>query len=156
MKDASFQIKPDQNIGDYVPYSYRIVSGFFNIPYYLISNKGYETRPPVYSPYPRSMPRELMINLFRATVESIFLYGSECWALNTSLTKSLDGIHTRMRRSVLNVSWQDHVHNDILYGDRTGGSVGLAPGCHAGGREFNSGRTNTQGLYITEEKVLPL
>ena len=29
---------------------------------------------------------------------------------------------------------------------RTGGSVGWAQGCHAGGREFNSGRTNTQGL----------
>ena len=29
-------------------------------------------------------------------------------------------------------------------------------GCHAGGREFDSGRTNTQGLKITEEKVLPL
>ena len=26
----------------------------------------------------------------------------------------------------------------------------------AGGREFDSGRTNTQGLKITEEKVLPL
>ena len=25
-----------------------------------------------------------------------------------------------------------------------------------GGCEFNSGRTNTQGLKITEEKVLPL
>ena len=25
-----------------------------------------------------------------------------------------------------------------------------------GGREFTSGRTNTQGLKITEEKVLPL
>ena len=29
---------------------------------------------------------------------------------------------------------------------RTGGSVGWAPGCCAGGREFNSRRTNTQGL----------
>ena len=27
---------------------------------------------------------------------------------------------------------------------------------HAGGREFDSGRTNTQGLKITEQKVLPL
>ena len=27
---------------------------------------------------------------------------------------------------------------------------------HAGRREFNSGRTNTQGLKITEERVLPL
>ena len=29
---------------------------------------------------------------------------------------------------------------------KLGGSVGWAPGCHAGGREFNSSRTNTQGL----------
>ena len=27
---------------------------------------------------------------------------------------------------------------------------------HAGGREFESGGTNTQGLKITEEEVLPL
>ena len=27
---------------------------------------------------------------------------------------------------------------------------------HAGGREFHSGRTNTKGLKITEEKALPL
>ena len=39
---------------------------------------------------------------------------------------------------------------------RTGGSVGWASGCDAGGREFDSGRTITQGLKITEEKVLPL
>ena len=39
---------------------------------------------------------------------------------------------------------------------RTGGSVGRASGCHAEGREFDSGRTNTQGLKITEEKMLPL
>ena len=45
----------DHNTGDYVPYSYRTVSGFFNVPYYLISNKDYETGPPVYSPYPRRL-----------------------------------------------------------------------------------------------------
>ena len=28
--------------------------------------------------------------------------------------------------------------------------------CHEEGREFDSGRTNTQGIKITEEKVLPL
>ena len=41
---------------------------------------------------------------------------------------------------------------------RTGGSVGGTLGCHAGGREFDSGRTNThdQVLKITEQKVLPL
>ena len=38
----------------------------------------------------------------------------------------------------------------------TGGSVGWASGCHTGGREFDAGQTITQGLKITEEKVLPL
>ena len=38
----------------------------------------------------------------------------------------------------------------------TGGSVTGASGCHAGGHEFDSGQTNTQGPKITEEKVLPL
>ena len=55
MKDVPVQIRSDHNTGDYFPYSYRMVSGFFNVPYYLISNKGYETRPPVYSPYPRRL-----------------------------------------------------------------------------------------------------
>jgi hypothetical protein len=36
------------------------------------------------------------------------------------------------------------------------GSVGWVSVCCAGGRESNPGRTNTQGLKITEEKVLPL
>ena len=34
----------------------------------------------------------------------------------------------------------------LAYLPRTGGSVGWAPDCHAGGREFDSGWTNTQGL----------
>ena len=38
----------------------------------------------------------------------------------------------------------------------TGGSVGWASGCNAEGREFDSGLTNTQGLKITEYKVLHL
>ena len=55
VKDAPVQIRLDHNTEDYVPYSYRTVNGFFNVPYYLISNKGYETGPPVYSPYPRRL-----------------------------------------------------------------------------------------------------
>ena len=35
-------------------------------------------------------------------------------------------------------------------------AIGWALGSHAGGREFDSGWTNTQGLKTTEEKVLPL
>ena len=35
----------------------------------------------------------------------------------------------------------------------TGGSVGWASGCYARGCVFDSDRTNTQGLKITEERV---
>ena len=35
-------------------------------------------------------------------------------------------------------------------------SVGRTPVCCAGGRGFEPDRTNTQGLKITEEDVLPL
>ena len=43
------------NTGDTVPYPFQVVSGFFNVPYYLVSNKGYKEGPPVYSPYPRRL-----------------------------------------------------------------------------------------------------
>jgi len=45
-------------------------------------------------------------------------------------------------------------HSQLLCG--RDGSVGWASGCYAGGREFDSDWTNTQGLKITEAKVLPL
>ena len=35
-------------------------------------------------------------------------------------------------------------------------TVGWASGCYAGGRDIDSNRTDSQGLKITEEKVLPL
>ena len=49
-----------------------------------------------------------------------------------------------------------NLHWKNAYSPRTGGSVGRASGCHAGGREFDSGRIITHGLKITEEKVLDL
>ena len=64
-----------------------------------------------------SLSRDLKIRFFRATVESNPLYGSECWSLNSSSRKSLDGTYTRMFRTVLNINWRDHVPHVTLYGD---------------------------------------
>ena len=44
----------------------------------------------------------------------------------------------------------------LTHFEHTSGLVGCALGCHVGGRELNSSQTSTQGLKITEEKVLPL
>ena len=44
----------------------------------------------------------------------------------------------------------------LIYDRRLVSSVGRTPVCCAGGRGFEPDRTNTQGLKITEEDVLPL
>ena len=50
-----------------------------------------------------NISREIKIRFFRATVESILLYGCESWALNVSIEKSLDGCYTRMLRAAMNI-----------------------------------------------------
>ncbi|CAM4576982.1 unnamed protein product [Leuciscus chuanchicus] len=62
-----------------------------------------------------NLSRQIKLSFFYATVESVLLYGSECWTLNPTLEKSLDGCYTRMLRAVLNISKSAHVTNKILY-----------------------------------------
>ena len=50
-----------------------------------------------------NLPRQIKLSFFYATVESVLLYGSECWTLKPALEKSLDGCYTRMLRAVLNI-----------------------------------------------------
>ena len=51
----------------------------------------------------------LKIMLFRATTETILLYGSQTWALTALEEKQLNGTYTRMLRKVKNLSWKDRV-----------------------------------------------
>ena len=62
-----------------------------------------------------NLPRQIKLSFFYATVESVLLYGSDCWSLKPTLQKSLDGCYTRMLRAVLNISKSTHVTNRILY-----------------------------------------
>ena len=45
-----------------MPYSLRIVCGFFNVPQ-LIPTRGCETGPPAYSPYPKRL--EILLSYFK-------------------------------------------------------------------------------------------
>ena len=60
--------------------------------------------------------QNLKTRLFVATFEAVLLYGAETWTLTKALTKQLDGCYARMLRMVYNISWKDHMRNDILYG----------------------------------------
>ena len=62
-----------------------------------------------------SLSRKIKTRLFRSTVESVLLYGSEAWTLTERLSKKIDGCYTRLLRSALGYSWKDHISNKILY-----------------------------------------
>ena len=63
-----------------------------------------------------NLPDHLKRNFFRATVESVLVYGSVSWTLTSTLEKRIDGAFTRMLRTALNKSWTDHLTNAELYG----------------------------------------
>ena len=60
------------------------------------------------------LTRKLKVRVFRTTVESVLLYGSECWSLTIEQTRRLDGAYTRLLRKALN-EWYP-ITNEDLYG----------------------------------------
>lgn len=64
-----------------------------------------------------ALPRKIKINLFLATIEPILIYGAETWTLTKNLAVKLDGCYTRLLRAALNISWQSHTPNEVVYGD---------------------------------------
>ena len=62
-----------------------------------------------------NLSHNLKIQFFKATVESILLYGSGTWTLTKSLETRLNGNYTRMLRTVQNISWKDKILNEELY-----------------------------------------
>ena len=56
----------------------------------------------------------IKVQLFRATTETILLYGCNTWTLNKKEEQGFDGTYTRMLRMMKNLSWCDHVPNGDL------------------------------------------
>ena len=55
-------------------------------------------------------------SFFQAAVVPILLYGCTTWTLTKRLEKKLDGNYTRMLRTILNKSWQQHPTKQQLFG----------------------------------------
>ena len=72
------------------------------------------------------MRRDMKIRLFRATVESILLYGSETWTISQSMVKKINGCYARMLRMALNIQWPRVISNAELYGTIPKPSVMIA------------------------------
>ena len=63
-----------------------------------------------------NLNRQNKINVFRACVESILLYGSETWTITKILEARIDGCYTQLLRRALNISWKEHIPNKVVYG----------------------------------------
>ena len=57
----------------------------------------------------------LKLRFFRATVETIILYGSATWSLTKSEEKRLDGCYTRLLKEVYNIKGLTKITNKQLY-----------------------------------------
>lgn len=64
-----------------------------------------------------TLSMKLKLRFFHSTVTTVLLYGSSTWTLTKVLEKRLDGCFTKMLRVVKNVSWTQHMTNEVLYGD---------------------------------------
>ena len=63
------------------------------------------------------LPNKIKLQIFRATVEPILLYGSETWTLSKKLEKRLDGTYTRLLMRAQNLSWKRHPSISDIYGN---------------------------------------
>ena len=61
------------------------------------------------------MENSLKIRTFKTTIEPILLYDSECWTIDYTMIKQIDGCYTRLLRMATNISWTDKVTNTQLY-----------------------------------------
>ena len=62
------------------------------------------------------LTKEFKIEIFRATIEPILLYGSETWTLSKKMEKRLDGTYTRLLMRAQNLSWKRHPSISQIYG----------------------------------------
>ena len=64
-----------------------------------------------------TLPTKIKLKFFHSTVTIVLLYGSCTWTLTKKLEKKLDDSYTKMLRVVKNVSWKQHMRNEVLYGE---------------------------------------
>ena len=61
------------------------------------------------------VPLPLRINIFKAAVLAILLYGCESWILTENLEKSLNSFATNYYRIMLNIRRFDKKRNEDIY-----------------------------------------
>ncbi|KAI8518875.1 hypothetical protein Bbelb_021320 [Branchiostoma belcheri] len=62
----------------------------------------------------RHITQQTKQRIYNSSVISVLLYGSETWALNSTLESRLDGFDSRALRRITGIRWHEHVSNKDL------------------------------------------
>ena len=60
---------------------------------------------------------DLFVAIFKATVETVLLYGAETWILTQYLSTKLDDTYTTLLRYIFQRHWSEDPTSAELYGD---------------------------------------
>lgn len=60
---------------------------------------------------------QLKLRLFKALVETVYLYGMETYSLTKAMKQRLNGSQSLLLRKALQISYRDRVPNSQIYGD---------------------------------------
>ena len=63
------------------------------------------------------LPMKLKLKFFHSIVTTVLLYDSCTWTLTKKREKKQDDCYTKMLSVVKNVSWKQHMRNEVLYGE---------------------------------------
>ena len=57
----------------------------------------------------------MKIRTFNLYIASIFLYNTEIWGMNKTLSDNIDSFHRRLLRYAINIRWPKNITNVKLY-----------------------------------------
>ena len=60
-------------------------------------------------------PIQMKMKIFKASVLSVFLYGSETWVISPQMLETINAFQTACLRIILDISHEDRVTNNIVY-----------------------------------------
>ena len=62
-----------------------------------------------------STPIQMKMRLFKASVLSVFLYGSETWVISPQMRDTINAFQTACLRVILDITHEDRVTNNTVY-----------------------------------------
>ena len=61
------------------------------------------------------LKNNIKLRIFRACVESIFLYNSELWTITKTIENRIDSYQRRLQRRAINIKWPKKISSERLY-----------------------------------------